>query len=41
VLPPAKTWHLFAGFVDGPTKGGQAVGYAGQDEKLRSRVLPY
>ncbi|MCU1692431.1 MAG: hypothetical protein JWM64_1522 [Frankiales bacterium] len=40
-LPPAKTWHLFAGFVDAPTKGGEAIGYAGRDEKFRSRVLPY
>ncbi len=40
-LPAAKTWHLFAGFVRGSTKGGQAVGYAAGEERMRSRVLPY
>ena len=40
-LPPARTWQLFAGFVGGSTLGGQAVGYAGSVERLRSRVLPY
>lgn len=40
-LPDARTWHLFAGFVDGPTKGGLTIGYRGGDEVLRSRVLPY
>lgn len=40
-LPDARTWHLFAGFVDGPTKGGRAVAYSGADEVMQSRVLPY
>ncbi len=40
-LPPARTWHLFAGFVDGPTRGGQAVGHGDGGELMRSRVLPY
>lgn len=40
-LSAAKTWHLFAGFVDGPTMGGEAVGYSKGQEVLRSRVLPY
>lgn len=40
-LPDARTWHLFAGFVDGPTKGGKAIGFSGADEVMQSRVLPY
>lgn len=41
-LPPAKTWKLAAGFVGGPTKGGQVVTYdEGGTELMRSRVLPY
>ena len=40
-LPAAQTWHLFAGFVNGPTRGGQAVGCSAGAEALRSRTLPY
>jgi heat shock protein HslJ len=40
-LPNARTWHLFAGFVNGPTKGGKAIGYSGRDAVMQSRVLPY
>lgn len=41
-LPPARTWHLAAGFVGGPTKGGYVVTYdAAGSELMRSRVLPY
>lgn len=40
-LDGVTTWTLYAGFVDGATKGGRTIGY---DEKgtvlLRSRVLP-